>query len=205
MPQRLKPEVRTSIVAAAAAVFAEHGYKDAKLAEMAERAGIATSNIYKYFANKEVLFDAVVSPQLAARLLRLLRTRVRELGQIEHWPTADAHGSDAASAFLEFCAEHRHAVLILLRGSKGTRFAHVRCLMITEMDRLSTNYLRQRQRTEDVDPKMQFMLHNLFTRTVETIADILSEYEDVASIKHAFALFWRFQLAGLEALLKSKD
>lgn len=202
MPQRLKSEVRERILLAAADVFAEHGYKDAKLAEVAGRSGTATSNIYKYFENKEVLFEAVVSPRLAAAFLKLLRTRIRELGRIDHWPGADAKGSESANAFLNFCADNRAVVLILLRGSKATRFAHVRSLVVNEMERLTDDFLRHQSDTPYPDAQLQFLTHKLFNRTVETIADILTEYEDPADIRHAFALFWRYQLAGLEALLK---
>ena len=81
MAQRLKEEVRDRIVEAAAAVFAERGYSAAKLADMADRAGISTSNIYKYFDNKEALFDEIVTVPIAAELLRRLRTRIRDIGQ----------------------------------------------------------------------------------------------------------------------------
>lgn len=202
MPQRLKTEVRDRILSAAAGVFAEKGFKDAKLAEVADRSGTATSNIYKYFDNKEVLFEAVVSPHLAATFLKRLRARIRELGRIDHWPTADAKGSENAYAFLTFCVDNREAVLILLRGSNGTRFAHVRGLVINEMERLTADYLRQNAGAAQPDPQLQFLIRKLFTRTVETIADILAEYEDAAEIRNAFALFWRYQLSGLEALLK---
>ncbi|MES0810675.1 helix-turn-helix domain-containing protein [Roseibium sp. SCPC15] len=202
MPQRLKTEVRERILAAAAEVFAEHGFRDAKLVEVAQRAATATSNIYKYYENKEELFNAVVSPALAAQFLRLLRTRIRELGQIDNWPGADAQGSEHARAFLSFCVENRHVVLILLQGARGTRYAHIRGLVINEMERLATDFLHQKRAAEEADPHMRFILGKLFSRTVETIADILTEYEDARSTQTAFALFWRYQLSGLEALLK---
>ncbi|MES0882946.1 TetR/AcrR family transcriptional regulator [Roseibium sp. SCP14] len=204
MPQRLKSEVRERILAAAADVFAEHGYREAKLIEVAQRAATATSNIYKYYENKEELFNAVVSPALAAQFLRLLRARIRELGRIEHWPDADAQGSEHARAFLDFCVENRLVVLILLQGAKGTRYAHIRSLVINEMERLATAFLHRQDTTPHSNPHMQFILGKLFARTVETIADILTEYEDAHSTQNAFALFWRYQLAGLEALLKEK-
>ncbi|MEM9633071.1 MAG: TetR/AcrR family transcriptional regulator [Pseudomonadota bacterium] len=204
MPQRLKPEVRDRILSAAAEVFAEHGYRDAKLVEVAQRSATATSNIYKYYENKEELFNAVVSPPLAAQFLRLLRARIRELGRIDHWPGADAQGSEHARAFLSFCVENRYVVLILLQGSRGTRYAHIRSLVINEMERLATAFLQQKETAPDADPHMRFILGKLFSRTVETITDILTQYEDAQSTQMAFALFWRYQLAGLEALLKDE-
>ncbi|MEX0365746.1 MAG: TetR/AcrR family transcriptional regulator [Ruegeria sp.] len=199
MVQRLKPEVRDRILTAAAESFAEQGYATAALAQIAKRAGTATSNLYKYFDNKQTLFEAVVTPQLAARLLRLLRARLREFTLIEQWDNADARGSAHARALLAFWVEHRCVTLILLRGADGTRYAHVRTLMIAEMQRQATEYLSQTGQT--ASPEMHHLLHCLFHRTTETIADILLHHQDPAAIERSIGLFWRYQLAGLQALL----
>ena len=200
MPQRLKPEVRERLLAAAAAVFAEQGFERARLADVAERAGTSSSNIYKYFADKEALFDEIVTPTLAGRLLRLLRGRIRELRAIGNWLQADASGSERARALLSFWIEQRLVVLILLRGADGTRYAHVRNLMIREMVRLASGYVTDKAGAPPT-PLMDFMLERTFTRTLDTIADTLSAYRDAPSIQSAISLFWRYQLAGLQSLL----
>jgi AcrR family transcriptional regulator len=201
LPQRLKEEVRTRIVAAAAAVFAAEGYAAAKLSDVAARAETSTSNIYKYFENKEALFAEIVTPTLAAQLLKLLRARVRELGTIDNWPKADAEGSGRARALLSFWVEHRLVVLILLRGADGTPYAHVRQLMLKEMERQATRYLIKQYGREALPPALQFVLGKLFLRSLDMIADILEKYESPSAIQQAFGLFWRYQLAGLQSLL----
>ncbi|HEV7310416.1 helix-turn-helix domain-containing protein [Ensifer sp.] len=205
MPQRLKEELRERLLAAAAAVFAVQGFEKAKLADMAELAGTSTSNIYKYFTDKEALFHEIVTPALAGQLLRLLRARVRELQSIGNWLEADAAGSSHARAQLSFWIEQRHVVLILLRGAEGTRYAHVRGLMIGEMLRLAARYVAERQGPEALTPLLRFMLARTFTRTMDTIADTLAEYRDAASIQAAISLFWRYQLAGLQSLLNPQQ
>lgn len=201
MPQRLKEEVRARVLAAAAEVFAEKGFTAAKLADVAERAGTSPSNIYKYVADKDALFHAIVTPTLAGRLLRLMRARVRELGGIEQWQTANAAGSERARAFLQFLIEHRLVVLILLRGAYGTRYAHVSRLMSREMLRLASRYVTHRDGDEALTPLLRFTLETTFTRTIDTIGDILAGHRDAVTIAAAFELFWRFQLAGLQALM----
>jgi AcrR family transcriptional regulator len=201
LPQRLKEAVRERIVAAAAAVFAEQGYMAAKLSDVAEMAETSTSNIYKYFENKEALFDEIVTPTLAAQLMKLLRARVRELGLIESWPQADAGGSRHAHALLSFWVAHRYAVLILLRGADGTRYTHIRQLMIGEMERLSARYIQPKYSDTALSPQIGFVLHKVFVRTVDMIADILAEYDEPSAIQQAFGLFWKYQLAGLQSLM----
>lgn len=201
MPQRLKEDVRERILAAAASVFAEKGFEAARMSDVARRGGVTTSNIYKYFDSKQALFDVIVTPPLVAELLRLLRRRARDLGTMEAWTQADAQGSPSAAALLNFWISNRFTVVILIRGAGGTRYAHVRALMIAEMERLALAHLRTRQGGDQPDPEMRFIVRQVFVHTFETIADILLTHDDSASIHNAFALFWRYQLAGLQALL----
>ncbi|MBB3464281.1 TetR/AcrR family transcriptional regulator [Rhizobium sp. BK377] len=101
MAQRLKEDVRQRILSAALQTFAEAGYLGTKLATIAERADIATSNLYKYFSSKEALFDAVVRPEHAATLLRRLRARLEELRSLDDWMNSDVGVSAAAAALLD--------------------------------------------------------------------------------------------------------
>lgn len=201
MPQKLKDDVRDRIIEAAGAIFAERGFASARLADVAERADISTGNIYKYFDDKEALFNAIVTAPIAAQLLRLLRIRLREFEKLDQWEGANANGSDAARALLSFWIDHRLAVLILLRGSRGTRFERVRAMMINEMERLASAYVEKREGGDALPPIARFVLHRVFARTVDMIADILEAHRDPQAIQQAVAVFWRYQLAGLQALL----
>ena len=58
---RRRKEARPAeIIAAAARLFADHGFAATKLEDVARRAGVAKGSIYLYFATKEELFRAVV-------------------------------------------------------------------------------------------------------------------------------------------------
>jgi len=50
-----KPDKREDIVRAALALIAAHGFHGAPLAMIADRAGVGTGTIYRYFENKDVL------------------------------------------------------------------------------------------------------------------------------------------------------
>ena len=58
--RRRKAERAGEIVAAGLDHFAEHGYANTRLEDVARRAGIAKSTVYLYFENKEALFRATV-------------------------------------------------------------------------------------------------------------------------------------------------
>lgn len=56
------------IIAAALAVFDEHGYADTKLADIARRAGVRTSTVLQHFASKDDVFREVVRTTLIGSL-----------------------------------------------------------------------------------------------------------------------------------------
>src|ERR1700756_5118398 len=59
-PRRSSAEVRSRILSAAAALFAERGYGDATTREIARRAEVAEQVIFRIYPTKQVLFDAAV-------------------------------------------------------------------------------------------------------------------------------------------------
>ncbi len=62
MTRRQRVEEREhAIIAAARAVFVEHGYDGARMAEIARRAGIAEGTVYLYFKTKVDLMKAIVA------------------------------------------------------------------------------------------------------------------------------------------------
>src|ERR1700735_5916734 len=68
----VKPSIREgnerAILAAAEAVFAEHGFGGATMAAIAARAGVPKPNIHYYFPTKQRLYRAVVERVLTAWL-----------------------------------------------------------------------------------------------------------------------------------------
>jgi AcrR family transcriptional regulator len=66
---RRRKEARPAeIIDAAMDVFAESGFANAKLDEVARRAGVVKGTLYRYFDTKEALFRAVVHHLLANHL-----------------------------------------------------------------------------------------------------------------------------------------
>lgn len=199
MPQRLKDEARRRILEAAAKSFAAVPFDETRLGDIAARAGLSASNIYKYYASKEELFSAVVTPALAGQLLRLLRARLREFNTLTDWAMADANRSSNARALLHFWLEHPHVTCILLRGAVGTRYQGLRDQIIQDMVRRALRHQAPRQSQSSAD--LKFVLERLFAWTLDMIADVLQRHSSAADIARIIELFWTYQLAGLQALL----
>src|SRR6185437_10261003 len=66
--RRLPEERPRQILAAALEVFGEHGLANARLEDIAKRAGLSKGTIYLYFPNKEELFREMVRQLIVTQL-----------------------------------------------------------------------------------------------------------------------------------------
>jgi AcrR family transcriptional regulator len=66
--RRLPEERPTQILQAALEVFDEQGLADARLEDIAKRAGVSKGTIYLYFPNKEELFQEVIRMTVIANI-----------------------------------------------------------------------------------------------------------------------------------------
>jgi AcrR family transcriptional regulator len=77
--QRDKAATRERIMQAAMAVFAERGYQATSVDEIARRAGSSKGGVYFHFANKQAIFEALITD-----LVAMLESAVREAIAHEH-------------------------------------------------------------------------------------------------------------------------
>jgi AcrR family transcriptional regulator len=195
MPQVQKPEVRARIQAAALALFADHGFRGTAMADVAARAGVAVANLYRYYANKEALFAAVVPDELAARHRVLLDRTVRSLTYLARGtppPAANAH----SEALLQLWLAHRHAVIILLDRGADTAFADYGARFVARLVQLTVAELRR-----PVAPTTRAVLSVIFDNTRRALAALLRSSSDEAALRTSITLFRRYQTAGLAAVL----
>jgi AcrR family transcriptional regulator len=184
MPQVKKAEIRARILDGALAVFARDGVETATMTGIAAAAGIGAASIYRYYASKDELFAAVITPELTKRFETLLARRVRGLAQrLLRGERAD----DAADEMMQFWIANRLAVVILLDTPYGERFVDL--LMkhtIAELGRLA--------------PPQRFVLRAIFEGTRRLLARVLAEHADPAELRAAIETFWSYQVAGLRGL-----
>lgn len=70
LPPR-RPDKRNLITEAAVEVFAEKGFRDARVSDIAKRAGVADGTIYLYFKNKEDILLSIFEEKMDLLLGRL--------------------------------------------------------------------------------------------------------------------------------------
>ncbi len=110
MARPIDPQRRAAILEAARTVFLEQGYAGARMAVIAERAGVASGTVYLYFSSKEAL-AAALADDFFVRLDIALRPILTQLND----PIAIRAAVETA---LEF-AIAEHDLLRLLRLAVG--------------------------------------------------------------------------------------
>jgi AcrR family transcriptional regulator len=200
MAQVLKPEVRARILDAALSAFAAEGYGGTSMARIAEGAGMAVANLYRYYPDKPAIFDAVVPAALAAEHERL------------HVDIAQAHAHlvgptppgdpGAAEALLAFWVTHRREVVVLLTRAEGTPHEDFDRRFVDRLVEQTLAELRATHPKQPPPPEARLVLTCLFDNTRRAIAAILAERADGSSIRAAIAGFRAYQTAGLAAFAR---
>jgi AcrR family transcriptional regulator len=96
---------RAALLEAAMEVFAQRGYRDASVDEIAERAGYSKGAIYFHFSGKDDLFFAL----LEERIDRPMREAIKLL---ESAPPEDDMAAEANRRFVELVHGQRKLVLL---------------------------------------------------------------------------------------------
>jgi len=203
MPQVLKPEVRERIVTAALEVFAEQDFERATMAKIAERAGLATASLYRYFRTKDELFECAVPAQVVSEFRALIKARVRALGAAR-----SGDPDTTAEAMLRFWVHHRLAVVVLLDRAAGTVHAEFGRTFVEALVKLTLTELRGANPALHLDPAERFTLQQIFENTRSILAAILARHANEAALRCAIAAFWSYQVAGLRgfaAHLKERE
>jgi AcrR family transcriptional regulator len=111
LPSRRTPraEVRTRVLDAAAKVFADRGFAEASIDDIAAAAGFTKGAVYSNFASKDELFFALMDQQIAVRtalakqltgLLPTGRALAQDIGQ--HVAAAISTNRDWQLLFVEY-------------------------------------------------------------------------------------------------------
>lgn len=70
------------ILDAALAVFSEYGYHEARIEDIAERAGVGKGTVYLYFPGKRELFQALIT-RITGEHLKTIEAALSESGSLE--------------------------------------------------------------------------------------------------------------------------
>jgi len=176
--QYLKDDVKERILTAAFQEFKDKGYSDSSIRNIAHNAGIATGSVYRYFNNKEQLFDTILEPvynKLLRTVLNLQKSTqscINPIGEI----------MDIKVNILDIFKENSSELLILLDKSKGSKYENIKEHMVLLTDSILKGQLLPQLKENNIVVKDVFITYVLSTALIEGVYTILKNYDDGVKI-----------------------
>ncbi|MCJ8012893.1 TetR/AcrR family transcriptional regulator [Paenibacillus sp. KQZ6P-2] len=182
--QILKEDVRQSILRAALDEFKSHDYMDASMRRISSAAGITTGNIYRYFKNKEELFEALVRPVYEKLLENVLDLKK----ELDHCYTPQNQGINylkrvedtIVGLFDAYSAE----LTILLNRSTGSKYGQAKAdLVQLIVNILEDAFASGWENASKLTPEQRQSARMFAGTIVEGVCLILRENEDGGTVK----------------------
>jgi AcrR family transcriptional regulator len=193
-------------VRAAAEAFAELGFAATTMSAVAERAESSVGNLYKYFSNKDELFDAVVPAALARELRDRTRARIRALGtarDVRALPGESPYHV-LAGELLDFSLQHREAVVILLARAEGTPFASFARDFVAELVSWALEYAESAYPALRPTPELGFVLTRVYQNFLSSIAAALLRFRDEKRVRRVIFQLTSHHQGGLKRLFETE-
>jgi len=204
MAQLPKQHVRDAFTTAAAETFAELGFEATSMADVAARAGSSVGNLYKYFPGKQQLFDAAIPARLVHELKKRTRARMRALGTAKDVRELGANAEYHALAgdLLDYCLQHRAAVVVVLARAEGTPFASFRYDFVEKLLEWALDYARIPYPKLRPTPELRFVLRHAYASFIAGVAEALRQFSDEARARAVIDQLTSQHQGGLKRLFE---
>lgn len=200
----LKEEVKEKILASAVIKFKEQGFAGASMRQIASSAGVSLGNVYRYFENKEALFNAIVEPVYKSYIsfIHDIDNLILEEAASSKKSPADASNmaeiNEIKDKLLEICEEHYTELLIIMDKSSGTKYEDAKQVLIVLLNKIISNkFLPFMSITaaSGLDNDVTYIFSAAF---IESICSILRKYEAGNQIRLLIDRFIGLFFNGLE-------
>ena len=194
--QVLKETIRKKIREAALNEFKKKGYQKTSMRSIASRAELTVGNLYRYFKNKDELFNVIIQPafqeiyQFIDEFARMKEVETLKKGEKENFIRA------FEESLMRIYAKHRAELIILFNGSQGSQMENAREQII---------YLIADRIKKEAFPKMKkkikvtdgFLSEVLAISFIDGISLVLNHHKDKEKTRELFAQFTRIYFKNL--------
>jgi AcrR family transcriptional regulator len=187
--QVLKEEVRRKIKKAALYKFEQNGYQKTSMRSVALSAGVTVGNLYRYFKNKDDIFNVIIQPafqeiyKFIDEFARFKNTALTEKKQkVNFIKTFE-------ESLIRIYIHHRSELVILLNGSKGSQMENAREQIISLIAGRIRKEAFPRMEKRRIMAEDNFLAQVLAASFIEGISLVLYKYKDKERTKELFTQF----------------
>jgi AcrR family transcriptional regulator len=192
MAQFKKDEVQERIHTAALTVFAEQGYSNTKIADIAVQAGVSVGNIYRYYPGKEQIFEAVMPKSFIESFKNELSRK------IEEFPSQSLL---SGKPFLQLLIENRERIIILFTGSQGTSYENFRKDLVGFLMAAVQQHYPELCRNLMETYRNEWILESIYAMLIDLFATIAKRVTNGAQLELALKAVNTYHLLGIAGLL----
>lgn len=199
--QILKEEVRHNIIRVALEEFEINGFQKTTMRNIACRANITVGNLYRYFKNKDDLFDTIIKPAF--------QEIYHFIGEFATLSNNERYRNDQEYNFIESLEKaliriydlHRAELVILLTGSKGSHMENARKEIVELIaDRIKKEILPNIEK--DTKSNDAFLAEAFSVSFIEGASLVLGSSTNKARTKELFVQFSRIYFKYFLEILK---
>lgn len=199
--QVLKEEIRNRIKQAALELFAGTGYLGTTVSDIADRAGISVGNVYKYYKNKQDLFDSLVQP-VYDKVVHCVKSRTQQKVDSSITDIAkDSRILGLTEELLQLFIQHRLEALILLSNTEGTGYENLKEHFVAMLEENMLDYITQSKGKNYLSEHQTFFLHIIYENIANFVLAIARKYSEEEDIRQAVKELFTYHFYGLSKML----
>ena len=191
MMQTLKKDIRENIVNTAVRLFYKHGFEKTSTRQIAGELNMSVSNLYKYFKNKEDIFDDIIMGYYENYLVGFSKFISHE--------NKDSFDDEStqflAKAIFESIKNNQIKFVLLMDKSKGTKYASFKDEMMTNLEKHISKGIHESIRGEYI---IKIFVRNFFYGIVE----IAKHYKNDDWAFKNINLLVQYHMNGISVLYK---
>ncbi|MEK3913040.1 TetR/AcrR family transcriptional regulator [Paenibacillus sp. FSL H7-0331] len=204
--QILKDEIRSRIRKAALAEFNKEGYVKASMRNIAGTAGVAIGNVYRYYKNKDELFDELVQPVYEKYETNMIEMRQKINFSYENdTPDVLKYYSKIEATLVDLFKTFTAEMTIVLNRSEGTKYEHVKSDLIKLSFSVIESMILKARRNEILTEYEAALARMLSSSLVEGLCLILRDNEEGETYNKLVDQLLSIYSAGLNSVIKQME
>jgi len=187
--QTQKPEIRKKILTRSMALFYKQGFEKTTTRQIASGIGMSVSNLYKYFRNKEELFDELVKTFHDHYLSGYKAFLAHSEG---HDFDVNA-GAMLARGLFESIKGHTREFVLLMEKSKGTKYENF-------ADELTAVLVEHIAHDVTIDHRNKLMVEVFVRNLFNGLTEVARKHKNAEKTMVNISLLAQYHIRGISIL-----